>query len=93
MSQHDALKWSFSNWDGVEDEGVADARPGGPEIPRRRTLGTVQAAQQSLAALDIVRIPSAIIEPAIAATIIYVAVENFFSRDVQRRWRIRFASA
>jgi hydrogenase/urease accessory protein HupE len=45
----------------------------------------------SLAALDIVRIPSAIIEPAIAASIVYVAVENFLSRDVERRWRITFA--
>src|SRR4029077_5253446 len=41
----------------------------------------------SLAALDIVRIPSAIIEPAIAASIIYVAAENFLSRDVEKRWR------
>jgi hydrogenase/urease accessory protein HupE len=44
----------------------------------------------SLAALDIVRIPSAITEPAIAATIIYVAVENFFSHDVRNRWRDTF---
>jgi hydrogenase/urease accessory protein HupE len=41
----------------------------------------------SLAALDIVRIPSSIIEPAIAASIVYVAAENFLSRDVDRRWR------
>jgi hypothetical protein len=34
----------------------------------------------SLAALDIVRIPSSIIEPAIAASIVYVAAENFLSR-------------
>ncbi len=45
----------------------------------------------SLAALQIVVIPSAIIEPAIAASIVYVAVENFFSRDVGRRWRDTFA--
>ncbi|MBV9116916.1 MAG: HupE/UreJ family protein [Acetobacteraceae bacterium] len=44
----------------------------------------------SLAALDIVRVPSAITEPAIAATIIYVAVENFLSRDVRQRWRDTF---
>ena len=36
----------------------------------------------SLAALQIVVFPSAIVEPAIAATIIFVAVENFFSRNV-----------
>jgi hydrogenase/urease accessory protein HupE len=45
----------------------------------------------SLAALDIVRIPSAIVEPAIAASIVYVAAENFLSRDVEKRWRITFA--
>jgi hydrogenase/urease accessory protein HupE len=45
----------------------------------------------SLAALDIIRIPSSIIEPAIAASIIYVAGENFFSHDVQKRWRDTFA--
>ena len=45
----------------------------------------------SLAALDIVRIPSAVIEPAIAASIIYVAAENFLSRDVGKRWRVTFA--
>jgi hydrogenase/urease accessory protein HupE len=44
----------------------------------------------SLAALDIVRVPSAITEPAIAATIIYVGVENFLSRDVRQRWRDTF---
>jgi hydrogenase/urease accessory protein HupE len=44
----------------------------------------------SLAALDVVRIPSAIIEPAIAASIVYVAAENFLSRDIDKRWRDAF---
>jgi len=44
----------------------------------------------SLAALDIVRITSAITEPAIAASIIYVAAENFISRDMDKRWRDTF---
>jgi hydrogenase/urease accessory protein HupE len=44
----------------------------------------------SLAALDIVRIPSSIIEPAIAASIVYVAAENFLSRDIDKRWRDTF---
>ena len=44
----------------------------------------------SLAALDIVRIPSSIIEPAIAASIVYVAAENFLSRDVDKRGRDTF---
>lgn len=45
----------------------------------------------SLAALQIVVIPSAIVEPAIAASIVFVAAENFFSRDVDGRWRVTFA--
>jgi hydrogenase/urease accessory protein HupE len=45
----------------------------------------------SLAALDIVVVPSIIIEPAIAASIVFVAIENFFSRDIDRRWRVTFA--
>jgi hydrogenase/urease accessory protein HupE len=44
----------------------------------------------SLAALDVLRIPSAIIEPAIAASIVYVAVENFTTRDADKRWRETF---
>jgi hydrogenase/urease accessory protein HupE len=44
----------------------------------------------SLAALDIVRIPSSIIEPAIAASIVYVAAENFLSKNIDKRWRDTF---
>jgi hydrogenase/urease accessory protein HupE len=44
----------------------------------------------SLAALGVVVIPNRIVEPAIAASIMYVALENFFSRDIDRRWRITF---
>ena len=36
------------------------------------------------------QIPSAIVEPAIAASIVFVATENFLSRDVEKRWRITF---
>jgi hydrogenase/urease accessory protein HupE len=45
----------------------------------------------SLAALDIVVIPSIVVEPAIAASIVFVAMENFFSRDIDGRWRVTFA--
>jgi hydrogenase/urease accessory protein HupE len=45
----------------------------------------------SLAALNIVVIPGTVVEPAIAASIVYVAMENFFSRDIDRRWRVTFA--
>jgi hydrogenase/urease accessory protein HupE len=44
----------------------------------------------SLAALDIVRIPSSIVEPAIAASIVFVAVENFLSRRIEKRWYVAF---
>ncbi|MGX1166238.1 hydrogenase/urease accessory protein HupE [Bradyrhizobium sp. USDA 372] len=44
----------------------------------------------SLAALNVLVIPSRIVEPAIAASIVFVAVENFFSRDIDKRWRVAF---
>ncbi len=44
----------------------------------------------TLAALQIVNLPSAWTEVAIALSIIYVAVENFFSRRVDSRWRDTF---
>jgi hydrogenase/urease accessory protein HupE len=44
----------------------------------------------SLATLDIVALPSQWVEAAIAASIIYVAVENFFSQRVDGRWRDTF---
>ncbi len=44
----------------------------------------------SLAALNIVTLPTQWVEAAIAASIVYVAVENFFSRRVDGRWRDTF---
>jgi hydrogenase/urease accessory protein HupE len=44
----------------------------------------------SLAVLDVVRLPSSIVEPLIAATIVYVAAENFFVHDISKRWRATF---
>jgi hydrogenase/urease accessory protein HupE len=44
----------------------------------------------SLAALNIVTLPSTITEAAIALSIIFVAAENFWSRDVEKRWRATF---
>jgi hydrogenase/urease accessory protein HupE len=44
----------------------------------------------SLAALNIFALPSNITEALIAASIIFVAVENYFSRDVDNRWRNTF---
>jgi hydrogenase/urease accessory protein HupE len=44
----------------------------------------------SLAALGVFSPPSSVVEPLIAASIVYVAVENWFVRDLRRRWRITF---
>lgn len=44
----------------------------------------------ALAVLDVVVLPAALVEPAIAASIVWVAAENFFYRDVGRRWKIAF---
>jgi len=44
----------------------------------------------TLAALQVVNIPSAWTEIAIALSIIYVALENFFTRKVDGRWRDTF---
>ncbi|MGE0334878.1 MAG: HupE/UreJ family protein [Gammaproteobacteria bacterium] len=50
------------------------------------TLG--HSVTLALAVLDVVRIPAAFVEAAIAASIVYVAVENAFVRDLDRRWRV-----
>lgn len=44
----------------------------------------------SMAVLGVAAIPSYYTEAAIAASIIYVAAENFFSRKVDKRWRDTF---
>ncbi|MEO8717423.1 MAG: HupE/UreJ family protein [Burkholderiales bacterium] len=44
----------------------------------------------ALAVLEIVVLPSSIVEPLIAASIVFVAAENFFVRDIVKRWRITF---
>jgi hydrogenase/urease accessory protein HupE len=44
----------------------------------------------SLAVLDVVTLPSRLVEAAIAASIVYVAAENFFVKDIRRRWWITF---
>ncbi len=42
----------------------------------------------SLAALGVVTLPSSLIEPAIALSIAYVGIENFFVKSAEGRWRI-----
>jgi hydrogenase/urease accessory protein HupE len=44
----------------------------------------------SLATLNVVVIPGTIVEPAIEASIVYVAMENFFTRNIDGRWRVTF---
>ena len=44
----------------------------------------------SLAALDLVSLPSGLVEPLIAASVVAVALENFFDRRIERRWRVAF---
>jgi hypothetical protein len=44
----------------------------------------------SCAVLGWFRIPGEVIEPLIAATIMYAALENFFSSDIHRRWLTAF---
>ncbi|HLY75230.1 MAG TPA: HupE/UreJ family protein [Planctomycetota bacterium] len=43
-----------------------------------------------LAALDVVRLPSAVTESLIAASIVYVAAENYFIREARYRWVLTF---
>jgi len=45
----------------------------------------------ALAALDVVRIPSSIVEPLIAVSIVYVGLENLLERDLRWRWLLTFA--
>ena len=45
----------------------------------------------ALAALELVNLPGNWVEIAIAASIIYVALENFYTRRVDGRWKDTFA--
>jgi len=43
-----------------------------------------------LAALDVVRLSSRLVETCIAATIVYVAIENLWVKDTRHRWMLTF---
>jgi hydrogenase/urease accessory protein HupE len=45
----------------------------------------------ALAALDVIRIPSSVVEPLIAVSIVYVGVENLLRSDLRWRWLLTFA--
>ncbi len=44
----------------------------------------------SLAVLGVVELPSRLVETLIALSIVYVSAENFFVRDIRRRWVVTF---
>ncbi len=62
--------------------GISQEYPGAFTLSHSITL--------SLAALDLVNLPGGLIEPLIAASVVAVAVENFFNRRIERRWRVAF---
>ena len=45
----------------------------------------------ALSTLDVVNLSPAIVEPLIAASIVYVGIENILRRQVKRRWLLTFA--
>jgi hydrogenase/urease accessory protein HupE len=45
----------------------------------------------ALATLNLIRLPSSIVEPIIAASIIYVGFENVLRKDFHNRWMLTFA--
>ncbi len=44
----------------------------------------------ALATLNYIHLPSRLVEPLIALSIVYVGFENLFARDFEHRWRITF---
>ena len=61
-----------------------------PEVKIVAAFTISHSVTLSLAALQVVNLPSAWPEIAIALSIIYVAIENFFTRKVDNRWRDTF---
>lgn len=45
----------------------------------------------ALAALQLVRVPAAIVEPLIAASVVFVGLENLLRQPMVSRWRLTFA--
>jgi len=45
----------------------------------------------ALATFNLIRLPSSLVEPAIAASIVYVGVENIIRHDYRGRWMLTFA--
>lgn len=45
----------------------------------------------ALATFELVHLPTSLVEPLIAASIVYVGLENIIRREVKRRWLLTFA--
>ena len=69
-------------------------RPPGLAIPYVVRIVTAFTVAHSLtlilAALDVVELPSRVVESAIAASILYVAIENLAPREPRYRWPLAF---
>lgn len=61
-----------------------------PVIKVATSFTVAHSITLTLAVLGVVEIPGAVIEPLIAASIVFVAVENLVSRDMERRWKYTF---
>lgn len=73
-------------------EGVAIAAPAFFNIVKVVTAFTLaHSITLSLAAFDVIRLPSRLTESVIAASIIVAALNNVFPRVTEGRWRIAFA--
>ncbi|MGH7324426.1 MAG: HupE/UreJ family protein [Candidatus Rokuibacteriota bacterium] len=67
--------------------------PGGSLLGVLAVVSAFTAAHTvtlSLAALDVVRLPAVLVEAAIAASVVWVAVENMMARQVVPRWLLGF---
>jgi HupE / UreJ protein len=73
-------------------EAVPLAKPAFTNILKVVTAFTVaHSITLSLAAFDVVRLPSRLTESVIAASIVVAALNNIFPKVVEGRWRIAFA--
>ncbi len=61
-----------------------------PVIKVATSFTVAHSITLSLAVLGVFDIPGEIIEPLIAASIVFVAIENFYSRNMERRWKYTF---
>ncbi len=69
---------------------VAWGRRIGPLVRVVTAFTLAHSITLALAVLEVASIPGAWVEAAIAASIVWVSAENFFVRDVGRRWPLTF---